>query len=54
MVIKCVFSGVPIGTIVGLRERRNDEFVRMMRDLVSERRVAGQLLPDAVHKFIEN
>jgi hypothetical protein len=54
MVIKCVFSGVPIGTIVGLDERRSDELVRMMRDLASERRVAGRLLPDAVHKFMKN
>ena len=53
MVIKCVFSGVPIGTIVGVDERRNDELVRMMRDLASERRIAGRLLPDAVHEFIE-
>jgi hypothetical protein len=52
MVVKCVFSGVPIETIVGLDERRNDELVRMMRDLVSERRAAGRLLPDAVHQFI--
>jgi hypothetical protein len=35
-------------------ERRNAELVRMMRDLVSERRAAGRLLPDAVHRFIEN
>jgi hypothetical protein len=54
MVVKCVFSGVPIETIVGLDERRNDELVRMMRDLVSERRAAGRLLPDAVHRFIAN
>jgi hypothetical protein len=54
MVVKCVFSGVPIETVVGLDERRNAELVRMMRDLVSERRVAGRLLPDAVHRFIEN
>jgi hypothetical protein len=54
MVIKCVFSGVPIETIVGLDERRNDELLRMIRDLVSERRVAGRLLPDAVHRYLEN
>ena len=35
MVVKCVFSGVPIGTIVGIEERRNDDLVRMLRDLVS-------------------
>jgi hypothetical protein len=54
MVVKCVFSGVPIETVVGLDERRSAELVRMMRDLVSERRAAGRLLPDAVHRFIEN
>jgi hypothetical protein len=54
MVVKCVFSGASIETIVGLDERRNAELVRMMRDLVSERRAAGRLLPDAVRRFIEN
>jgi hypothetical protein len=54
MVVKCVFSGVPIETVVGLEERRSAELVRMMRDLVSERRAAGRLLPDAVHRFIAN
>jgi hypothetical protein len=54
MVVKCVFSGVPIETVVGLDERRNAELVRMMRDLVSEWRAAGRLLPDAVHQFIAN
>jgi hypothetical protein len=54
MVVKCVFSGVPIETVVGLDERRNAELVRMMRDLASERRAAGRLLPDAVHQFIAN
>jgi len=54
MVVKCVFSGVPIETVVGLDERRSAELVRMMRDLVSERRAAGRLLPDAVHRFIAN
>ena len=53
MVVKCAFSGMPIGTIVGLDERRNDELTRMVRDLISERRVAGRSLPDAVHKFLE-
>ena len=54
MVVKCIFSGVPIETVVGLDERRSTELVRMMRDLASERRVAGRLLPDAVHRFIAN
>jgi hypothetical protein len=52
MVVKCVFSGVPIETVVGLDERRNDDLVRMMRDLLSERHAAGRALPDAVHRWI--
>jgi hypothetical protein len=52
MVVKCVFSGVSIGAVVGLDERRNDELIRMMRDLVSERHAAGRAVPDAVHRWI--
>lgn len=52
MVVKCVFCGVPIETVVGLDERRNGELVRMMRDLVSERHAAGRPLPDLVHRWI--
>src|SRR5262245_40258587 len=52
MVVKCVFSGVPIGAIVGLDARRNDNRVRMLRDLVSERHAAGRTVPDAVHRWI--
>ena len=53
MVVKCVFSGLPIETIVGLERRRNRDLVGMLRDLVSERHAAGRSLPDAVHRFIE-
>jgi hypothetical protein len=52
MVVKCVFSGLPIESIVGLRERRNPDLVGMLRDLVSERQAAGRALPDAVHRYI--
>jgi hypothetical protein len=52
MVVKCAFSGVPIGAIAALDERRNDDLIRMMRDLVSERQAAGRALPDAVHRWI--
>jgi hypothetical protein len=52
MVVKCVFSGVPIDAVVGLDGRRNDGLVRMMRDLVSERHAAGRPVPDAVHRWI--
>ena len=53
MVVKCVFNGVPIETIVGLQERRNPEAVQMLRDLVAERRAAGRPLPDAVHAYVD-
>jgi hypothetical protein len=52
MVVKCVFNGAPIESIVGLHERRNAEVVQMLRDLVSERRAAGRPLPDAVHAYV--
>lgn len=52
MVVKCVFSGISIDTIVGLDERRNDELVRMMGDLVSERLAAGRMIPDMVHRWL--
>ena len=53
MVVKCVFSGLPIETVVGLHARRNGDLVGMLRDLVSERHAAGRALPDAVHRFID-
>lgn len=52
MVVKCVFSGVPMDAIVGLNERRNHELVRMMRALVSERHAAARAVPDAVYQWI--
>jgi len=51
-VVKCVFSGLPIETIIGLDERRNDDLIHMLRDLVSERHAAGRALPETVHRFI--
>jgi hypothetical protein len=45
MVVKCVFTGVSIETIVGLRERRNPELIQMLRDFVAERHAAGRPLP---------
>ena len=53
MVVKCVFVGTPIESIVGLHERRNAEVVQMLRDLVSERRAAGRSTPEAVRVYIE-
>ncbi len=52
MVVKCVFSGAPIATIVGLDQRRNDNLLHMLRDFISERHAAGRTVPDAVHRWI--
>jgi hypothetical protein len=52
MVVKCVFGGTPLERVVGLQERRNDELIVMLRDLVAERHAAGRPLPKDVHAFI--
>jgi hypothetical protein len=51
MVVKCVFVGEPIETIVGLNERRNPELIRMLQDFVAERNAAGRPLV-SVHAFL--
>lgn len=45
MVLKALFIGVPVGRIVGLRERATDELVRMVDAFASERRAAGRPVP---------
>lgn len=52
MVVKCVFGGTPLATVVGLHARRNDDLLVMLRDLVAERHAAGRPLPAEVHDFI--
>lgn len=52
MVVKCVFTGAPIDTIVGLRDRRNSTLVRMLEDFAAERHAAARPLPAAVHDYI--
>lgn len=52
MVVKCVFVGAPIGTIIGLHQRRNPELVQMLGDLVAERRAASRPVPEAVLEYI--
>jgi len=54
MVVKCLFCGVPIESVIGLNERRNNELLRMMGDLISERRAAGRPVPDSVHRWMAN
>ena len=52
LVVKCVFVGASLETIVGLHARRNLELVQMLRDFVAERDAAGRPLPDAVRAYI--
>lgn len=52
MVVKCVFGGTPLSSVVGLHERRNADLLVMLRDLVTERHAAGRPLPKDVHDFI--
>ncbi len=53
LVVKCVFSGVPIDKVIGLDARRNDDLVTMLRDFVSERHAAGRAVPKIVLEWIE-
>lgn len=52
MVVKCIFTGVPIERIVGLDERCNAALASMLRDFVSERHAAGRSVPAAVLQWI--
>jgi hypothetical protein len=52
MVVKCVFTGAPIDAVVGLRERRNANLIRMLEDFAAERHAAARPLPAAVHDYI--
>jgi hypothetical protein len=52
LVLKAIFIGVPIGRIVGLAPRVDDEMVRMMEGYASERRAAGRAVPDDVARVI--
>ena len=52
MVVKCVFGGTSLAAVVGLHERRNEDLLVMLRDLVAERHAAGRPLPPEVHQFI--
>jgi hypothetical protein len=52
MGVKFVFTGAPIETVVGLRERRNPELIQMLRDFVAERAAASRPLPAGMHDYI--
>ena len=52
MVVKCVFVGAPIDAISGLLDRRNPELIRMLADLVAERRSATRPVSQSVLDYI--
>ncbi|WP_020666600.1 EboA domain-containing protein [Amycolatopsis nigrescens] len=53
-VLKCLFVGVPLAAVAGLRERTDTELLRMVADYAAERKAAGREVPaDAVELLQE-
>ena len=52
MVLKAVFIGLPVATIVGLAERATPELRRMALGYASERSAAGRSVPDDVAEIV--
>ena len=46
MILKALFIESPLGPVLGLRDRMNDDLARMLRDFASEREAAGRAVPD--------
>jgi L-ribulose-5-phosphate 3-epimerase len=44
-VLKCLFVGVPLAAVSGLRERADAELTRMVSDFAAERTAAGRTVP---------
>jgi hypothetical protein len=51
-VLKCLFSGIPLGDISGLDRRVDDELRRMMSEYAEERIAAGRPVPDDIWRFV--
>ena len=52
MVVKAVFVGTSIKSIVGITERANPDLRQMLRDLISERHAAGRSVPADVRDYV--
>lgn len=48
MVLKAIFTGLPVRRILGLARRTNAELARMVTDYARERAAAGRVVPDDV------
>ncbi|WP_119728228.1 EboA domain-containing protein [Thermomonospora amylolytica] len=51
-VLKCVFVGVPLSAVAGLKRRADRELARMLADYAHERTVAGRDVPADVWPLI--
>ncbi|MEU9883782.1 EboA domain-containing protein [Streptomyces phaeochromogenes] len=53
-VLKCLFTGVPLGVVADLADRaRGDaELARMLRDFAAERTAAGRSVPDDLRHLL--
>lgn len=54
MVLKALFTGVPLSRVLGLRDRVTDELRRMAADYASERRVAGRSVPADIGELLDD
>ena len=48
VILKALFTGVPLSRVVGLSSRLNAELSRMAGDYASERRAAGRTVPSDI------
>ena len=52
-VLKCLFTGVPVTRVAGLRDRADDVLAGMVSRYAEERRAAGRDLPDDVATVLD-
>jgi hypothetical protein len=53
MVLKALFTEVPLGRIMGLEKRVTPELGRMAKDYEAERRAAGRSVPADIAKLVD-
>ncbi|WP_128434326.1 EboA domain-containing protein [Streptomyces cyaneus] len=53
-VLKCLFTGVPVGAVADLNRRahRDAELARMLGDYAAERTAAGRPVPEDLHRVL--
>ncbi|MGA4838644.1 EboA domain-containing protein [Streptomyces sp. G45] len=53
-VLKCLFTGVPVGAVADLERRASGdaELARMLADYAAERTAAGRPVPDDLHRVL--